>query len=207
MCISGSLDQVAWTYLMTYPPEKEQHAQALIQHGATAVFPLLRGAVRATVEFNPRTISQDRARGVVDWEAAETVWINNIGLDLIQSVYDIVTRIGQPAQDALCRALWESDERMRIWASLILLQDKHPNSRTTRAVRDVSDHLGRNEGSSESLIESGLMVMLTVLIARGGDTRVQSIVADFIRQNAANERDFDAITENTGLKYLLRLKS
>jgi hypothetical protein len=199
-----NLDQLAWDYLMSSPRDQAALGSMLVSAGAAAVFPLLRAALQTAREFSPL-----RTQGVAhpDREAAESVWIYQIAEPMLKSIYTIMNAIGQPAYDALCRALWESDFRMRVWAGLVLFQDKHPNSRTTHALKDAFDHIGRDEGLSKANIESGLMIMLSVLMARGGDSRVQSTVTDFIRQNAANERDFDAITENTAFKYLLRLKA
>ena len=221
---SENLDQLAWDYLMGSPRDQAESGHILAYTGAAAIFPLLRAGLRALQEFNPL-----RTPGVAnpDHQVAESTWVYQIAEPTLESMYAVVNQIGQPASDALCRALWEPGELFKLMACLILFNVPHPNRRTVRGIRDwwavnvgvdlqtldqltiptlfrALDAQTADESDQRYFRDGGAVMMLSTLLARGGDPRFQELQRDFYRESDVSLAEGDERTRNTALLYLVR---
>lgn len=200
---SQNLDQIAWNYLMGSPREHVVLGNTLVNAGATAVFPLLRAGLRVAQEFNPL---QTPGVKPLDRQAAESVWLYQIAEPMLKSIYTIVNAIGQPAYDALCRALWDPDDRLKVFAAVVLLQEPQPSLRTAKQVQDAFNRITSKDRSKKYFMESGIFVALSNILALGGDTRHQEVLQDMaVKQNCTPQQLIEA-TRNTLLVYLIRVK-
>lgn len=196
-----SLDQVAWDYIMASPRDQVLHSRVLINAGATAVFPLLRAGLRTVQDFNPLH-TQGGARP--DRQAAESIWIYQIAEPTLKSIYMIMKAIGQPAYDALCRALWDSDDRLKVYAAVILLQEPHPTSRTAKQVQDAFNGITSRDRNKKYFMESGIFIALSNILALSGDTRHQKLLEDTAAEQSHIVEQALETTRNTLLLYLIR---
>lgn len=219
-----NIDQSAWDYLMASPRNQAARSRTLANTGPVVIFPLLRAGLRVAQEFNPLQV-----HGVAnfDRQAAEGSWVHGIANPMLESIYAVVHAIGQPAYDALCRALWEPDDRFKLLACLILLQEQHPSRRMLRGIQDwwtlnigvdlaTLDHLSvdvlyrtlkaqrASDAEKRYFRDGGAVMMLCTLLARGGDPRFQQLQSDFYRNIGVSVAAGDERTRNTGLLFLVR---
>jgi hypothetical protein len=187
------------------------------------IFPLLRAGLRVAQEFNPLQV---RSVANFDRQAAGAAWVHNIAEPMLESIYAVVRAIGQPAYDALCRALWEPDDRFKLLACLVLFQETHPSRRTLRGIQDwwavkvgvdlaTLDHLSvavlyralnaqrDSDADKPYFRHGGAVMMLSILCARGGDPRFQQLQSDFYRDLGVTVAKGDERSRNTGLLFLV----
>lgn len=193
------LDQIAWDYLMGSPRDQATWANILVNAGAAAVFPLLHAGLRIARDFNP-------LQGVVrsDREVAESTWVYQIAEPMLESICAIVNTVGQPAYDALCRALWEQDERLKVLAALVLLQEGKPSARTTKQVQDAFNIITRNDRDKKYFMQSGIFVILSHVLARGGDPKHQLALQQWATEHQMSVEQVIEASRNSGLIYLIR---
>jgi len=195
------VDQIAWDYIMGTPRDQETCSHALIKVGPPAIFPLLRAGLRTTQEFKPLQTSV--------WEQkatdAESAWIYQIAEPMLKSIYTIVNAIGQPAYDALCRAMWErQDERLKVLAAIVLLQEEQPSSRTVKQVNDTFKMLWENDQSKKYFKQSAIIVILSHFLAHAGDSGHQQALRVGASQLNVSVEQAVVMSRNTGLLYLIR---
>jgi hypothetical protein len=197
---SQNLDQIAWDYLMGSPRDHDALGSELVNTGAATVFPLLRAGLQTVQDFNPV-----RTQGVArtDRQAAESIWIYQIAEPLLKSIYTIVNAIGQPAYDALCRALWEQDERFKVLSAIVLLQEKQISSRTAKQVQDAFNSLALNDRTKKYYMESGIFILLSHILAQGGDPKHQQVLREWASNHQMSLEQVLEVSRNTGLKFLL----
>jgi len=195
------VDQIAWDYIMGTPRDQETFSHALIKVGPPAIFPLLRAGLRTTQEFKPLQTSV--------WEQkatdAESAWIYQIAEPMLKSIYTIVNAIGQPAYDALCRAMWKrQDERLKVLAAIVLLQEEQPSSRTVKQVNDTFKMLWENDQSKKYVKQSAIIVILSHFLAHAGDSGHQQALRVGASQLNVSVEQAVVMSRNTGLLYLIR---
>ncbi|MEM4203885.1 MAG: hypothetical protein QXS54_07435 [Candidatus Methanomethylicaceae archaeon] len=196
-----NLDQIAWDYLMGSPRNREVCGTMLVHAGAAAVFPLLRAGVQVVHEFNPL-----RTRGVkpLDRQAAESTWIFDIAKPMLADIYAIVSAIGQPAYDALCRALWTQDEHLKILVTAVLMQELYPTPRTTQQIREAFYQIISNDRDKRYFRESGIAIALSHILAQGGDAKHQQVLREWAASHQMSEEQVLEASRNTLLLYLIR---
>jgi len=194
------IDQIAWDYIMGTPHNQEQSARSLIKVGAPAIFPLLRAGLRTTQEFRPLD------RSVMDQKStdAELAWIYQIAEPMLKSIYTIVNAIGQPAYDALCNALWDQDERLKVLAAIVLLQEEQPSPRTVKQTKDTFNMLWENDQSKKYIKQSAIIFVLSHFLAHSGDPAHQQALRVGASQLKVSEEQAVVMSRNTGLLYLIR---
>lgn len=196
-----NLDQIAWDYLMGSPRDQATLGKVLVNAGTAAVFPLLRAGLRVAREFNPL---QTKGVKPLDRQLAELTWIYRIAKPMLESIHTIVSDIGQPAYDALCRALWEKDEQIKVFAAIVLLQEPYPTSRTTKQVEEAFYQITSNDHNKRYFIQSGIFMALSHILARGGSNRHQQVLQKLADDNEMSEEEFIELVRNTLLLYLIR---
>ena len=196
-----NLDQIAWDYLMSSPRDQMALGTILVDTGARAVFSLLRAGLRAVREFNPL---QTKGVKPLDRQSAELTWIYHIAEPMLESIHAIVSDVGQPAYDALCRALWEEDEQIKVFAAIVLLQEPHPTSRTTKQVEEAFYQITSNDRNKGYFMQSGILIALSHILAQGGDARHQQALREWAADHQLSEEQDLEISRNTLLLYLIR---
>lgn len=194
------VEQIAWDFIMGTPREQETLSYALIKVGAPAIFPLLRAGLQATQEFRPldRSVMGQKATD------AESTWIYQIAEPMLKSIYTIVYAIGQPAYDALCRAMWERDERLKVLAVIVLLQEEQPSPRTVKQAKDTFNMLWENDQSKKYFKQSGIILILNHFLAHAGDSTHQQALRVGASQLNVSVEQAVVMSRNTGLLYLIR---
>ncbi len=196
-----NLDQLAWDYLMGSLRDQVALSNTLVNVGAAAVFPLLRAGLRVAQEFNPLETPGVKR---LDRQTAEQVWIYEIAEPMLRSIYTVISAIGQPAYDALCRALWDPDERLKVFAAVALLQDPHPSSRTARQVQDAFNQITSKDRGKKYFMQSGIFIVLSHILAQGGDAKHQQALREWAADHQMNEDQVLEVSRNTLLLYLIR---
>lgn len=198
---SQNLNQIAWDYLMSSPHDQLALGTILVNAGAAAVFPLLRAGLRAVREFNPL-----RTPGVkpLDRQSAESTWVYEIAEPILASIHAIVGAIGQSAYDALCRALWEEDERLKAFAAIVLMQEPCPTSRTTKQVEEAFYQITSNDRNKRYFMQSGIFMALSHILAQGGDAKHHQVLREWAAAHQMSEEQVLETSRNTLLLYLIR---
>lgn len=196
-----NLDQIAWDYLTGSPRDRATLADILVNAGMAAVFPLLRAGSRVVREFNPLQASSVKP---LDRQSAESTWVYKIAEPMLESIDAIVNTIGQPAYDALCRALWEQDERLKVLAAAVLSLKRRPSVRTTKQVQDAFNMIAINDRDKKYFMKSGIFVVLSHILAQGGDPKHQQVLREWAVNHQMSEDQVLEVSRNTLLLYLIR---
>lgn len=199
--VSQSLDQIAWDYLTGSPRDQIVLRNTLVNAGAAAVFLLLRAGLRIAQEFNPL---RTPAVKPIDRQAAERTWLYNIAEPMLESTYAVISTIGQPAYDALCRALWERDERLKVLAAAVLSLERQPSVRTTKQVQDAFNMIAVNDHDKKYFMKSGIFMALSHILAQGGDPKHQQVLREWAVNHQMSEDQVLEASCNTLLLYLIR---
>jgi hypothetical protein len=199
------LDRTAWDYLNAPTLYRDELTSSLINAGAESIFPLLRAGLKRIYEtsktyFKPIREKAKKSRfGEQFAYAAYTSSVERVVTD----IYAVANSIQQPAMDALCRALYDKSDDMRLLASLVLAADPSPNNRTGKLVDDAFRTIGSNEKNKEYVRKGGIiMVLLSVLGRIGSAAHVELIEKVIAEENISQER-FDEKSRNTVIYYLL----
>jgi hypothetical protein len=195
-----NFDQLAWDYLMDSPRDQSVLRNTLVNAGAPVIFPLLRAGLRTTQEFRPLD------RSVMDQKStdAESTWIYQIAEPMLKNIYTIVNAIGQPAYDALCNALWDQDERLKVLAAIVLLQEEQPSPRTVKQAKNTFNMLWENDQSKKYFKQSGIILILNHFLAHAGDSAHQQALRVGASQLNVSVEQAVVMSRNTGLLYLIR---
>jgi len=197
-----NLDQVAWDYLLGSPRDQEVARHVLINAGAAAIFPLVRAGLRTAKEFNPLQTRSVMANN--DRQGAETLWIRGIAEPMLDNIYAVVTAIGQPAYDALCRALWEQDGKLKVLAAVVLLHGKQLTERTIKQVQDAINRNAPVNRNKEYLVQTRIFILLSNALALNGDPKHQQLLQHMMKESQLSIEETIERTRNTGLLYLIR---
>ncbi len=200
-----NLDQLAWDYIQAPTLYRSEQREALIRSGAAAVYPLLRAGLRSIAEFKTDYFipSVEMSKQSEFGEGfAYHFWLEMKKDFVREHIYDIVAAMGQPAMDALCRALWESDEGIQVLAALTLFEEEKPSSRTVKGVKDAFKALMDN-WPKKFLLDSNVIALLYMVLARGGDDESERFVTDFIAKRDMSVEEYVEKSRNTSLVYLL----
>lgn len=207
------LDQIAWNYLMGSPRDQAVQRDALINAGAATIFLLLRAGLRTTQEFKPVRARGDSTQNdrkpakSVGYQVVtepESVWIYQIAEPMLESIYAIVRAIGQPAYDALCRALWEQDERLKVLAAVVLMQERQPTARTIKQVQEAFNTIWLNDSNKKYFKQSFICIILSHFLARTGNSQHQQALREGANELQVSEEHAIEMTRNAGLLYLIR---
>ena len=191
-----NLDQLAWDYLMASPREQGQLSQLLIEKGAPSVFPLLRAGLRTIQEFPPARTS--------DADSARTAWIYQIAVPMLESIHQIVKSIGQSGYDALCRALWDQNERLKMLSATILLQEPNLSSRSHKQIEEVFYETTSKELSKKAFGRDAFAIALSNTLARGGSAQHLKLLQEMAKEYTYTFEQVIETTRNTLLLYLLQ---
>jgi hypothetical protein len=189
-----TLDRVAWDYMMVSPRDREQYYRLLIDSGATSILPLVHAGLRTIQEFPPARIQ--------DHQASRTAWIHSIAVPMLENIYAVVTSIGQPGYDALCRALWNQDARVKLLAAVSLLQEPRPNLRTTKQVEEVLNEMTSRGINKKAPFEHQIIMALSNILAQGGYEQHIRILKEMGKEH---NYSFEQVIETTRNTLLLSL--
>jgi hypothetical protein len=203
--MTDSLEELAWNCLDAPGLElAPTQSAALISAGANSVFPLLRSGLRWIAQYGEERardfieVNKDSSAGAV---FAALLLHSTTDIIILGRINNIVRAVGQPAADALCRALWERDERMQLLAALLLSEEEHPSQRTLKGVEDTLKTLGirPKEGSGVLLFR-----LLLSVLASGGDTRYIHIEQGILKLEGTNKDAYRIHLHGATLNYLFR---
>ena len=195
-----NLDQMAWGYLMASSRDQKLYSHELIDAGASVIFPLLHAGLRTTRDFRP----SDRSAWDQKATDAESAWIYQIAEPMLKGIYTIMDAIGQPAYDALCRAMWDQDERLKVLAAIVMLMEEQPSPRTVKQVQETCNMLWENDQSKKYFRQSCILIILSYFLAQAGDSVYQQALRDAASQLKMSDKQAIEASRNTGLLYLIR---
>jgi hypothetical protein len=86
----------------------------------------------------------------------------------------------------------------------VLLLERQPTARTTKQVQDAFNRIALNDRNEKYFMQSGIIVILSHLLARGGDPKHQQALQDWAKEYQTSEEQVIEVSRNTGLLYLIR---
>jgi hypothetical protein len=188
------IDEVAEAYFSVGTNDRPEYARLLIRAGSKAVFPLLHALLDLTLKYKHYTDKIARASedAVFGEEGGRYMWAKATFEPEVESAYDVIRRIGQPAKTELCRALLERDYRMRLAAALLLSMDETPSSETQNRIQESLSYLA---DPSQSLI----LMLLGIVMLRAGDAKWGQVIDNHARDSGLSLQEWIERTTNTAL--------
>jgi hypothetical protein len=195
------IDEASWKYLIGTSSEQDAQSRILVRMGAKAIYSLLGAGLRVAQDFKPPILRGDEN---FDFKIVISAWIRDIGEPILKSIHTIVKLIGQPADDSLCRVLWEQDEKLQLLAALILLQERQPTKRTAKLTLDAFQKIVSNDSSNRNLRQSCILLTLSQVLAQAGYPDHQQSLQKLASEYHMNVDQTLEATSNAGLIYLTR---
>jgi hypothetical protein len=125
------LNEVAEAYFSVRAPDRLEYERLLIRARDEAVPPLLNALLVVASEGNKRlaTVARREQFSANEEERARIFWAKGLAELLIQAAYDVVRRIGPPAQMRLCVMLVHHEYKVRLAAALLLAMNNPPSEK------------------------------------------------------------------------------
>lgn len=185
-----NLDDLTFEYLMS---PRQVIRERLIRYGHAIVHPLLHSLVRYISAYGASIKSERERERIKEYEWAELIFN-----PLLRPAHDLIFQMGEIAIYQLCKAVRQFDRRVQKAATLLLaLQatEDVPGVRTMTEIRDVLWKVGINDTAT--------VMLLTVMLARGGDARCQQAIAEHARDNRMDVGEWTMRTLDTAVLELL----
>jgi len=180
------LEQLAFDYLSTQAPEAYQQ---LVEAATAAVAPLARALAARFILFG-RDVKSDRER-----QRIMDDWNGRVLEGILRPAHRVVAGIGPAAPEALVRTIQTADRTVGKAAAL-LLAVLDPLDAST--VATLADMLKRGR-----IDDTATVMLLTFVIAFGGDAGAQRGIAEFARSQGMDIGSCLARTVDTAILELL----
>ena len=167
--------------------------ELLIRSGHAVINPLLYSLVRHISAYGASVRSKRERERINAYDWSETVF-----RPLLLPTHHLISQIGEPARYQLCKALRQSDRCLQKVAVLLLAlhaAEGVPSVHTMTEIRDVF--------WSANMNDTATVMLLTFVLARGGDSGSQKTIEKHARDNRMGLEQWTTKTMDTAVLELL----
>jgi hypothetical protein len=167
--------------------------ETLIRSGQSVAHPLLRSLVRNIAGYGAGIRSESERKRIKADDWSETVFN-----PLLMPAHQIISQIGEPARYQLCKAIREFDRPVQKAAALLLAIHATEDTPSVYTMTEIRGILW-----SGKMNDTATVMLLTFVLARGGDASCQQAISEHARDNRMDVDQWAFRTIDTAVLELL----